>query len=121
MKYRHILLIGLVIASAVLAACSSGPQTEQKPELNTFAQCLTDQGVIMYGTEWCPHCRNQKELFGSAFEHINYIDCEANTKACTDAGIRGYPTWIINGKEFPGEQSLTSLATRTGCTITQTN
>ena len=25
-------------------------------ELDNFAQCLTDNGVKMYGTDWCSHC-----------------------------------------------------------------
>tara|TARA_Y100000310_G_scaffold319200_1_gene374189 strand:+ start:625 stop:1002 length:378 start_codon:yes stop_codon:yes gene_type:complete len=79
-------------------------------QYDEFAQYLTEQGVIMYGTEWCPHCKNNKELFGNSFQYVNYIDCDRNRDACADANIRGYPTWNVNGESYPGEQSLERLA-----------
>ena len=37
----------------------------QKPgKYDAFAQCLKTQGVLFYGAFWCPHCQNQKALFG---------------------------------------------------------
>ena len=64
----------------------------------------------MYGTEWCPHCKNQKALFGNSFQYINYIDCDKDRNACRDAEITGYPTWKRDGQNYPGEQSLYRLA-----------
>jgi 2-hydroxychromene-2-carboxylate isomerase len=32
------------------------------------------------------------------------VDSEAD--ACREAGVRGYPTWRINGMLFPGEKDL---------------
>ena len=32
----------------------------------SLAQCLTEKEVIMYGTEWCSHCKNQKAMFGES-------------------------------------------------------
>ncbi len=32
-----------------------------------FARCLTDRQVKMYGAYWCPHCAEQKEMFGESF------------------------------------------------------
>ena len=82
-------------------------------QYSEFAQYLTDQGVIMYGTEWCGHCKNNKKLFGDAFQYVNFIDCDEQRQVCSDAGIRGYPTWEVNGKLYPGEQSLERLAALT--------
>ena len=74
-----------------------------------FAKYLTEQGAVMYGTEWCSHCKNQKEFFGSSFQYINYTDCDRNKVACTNAGIVSYPTWKINGQKYIGEQSIEKL------------
>lgn len=82
-----------------------------------FAQCLTDKGVKMYGTEWCQHCKNQKELFGDSFKFVDYVDCDGNKDECTAAGIRGYPTWIINGEQYAGEQKLSKLAELSECEL----
>ena len=86
-------------------------------EYDSFASCLTEKGVTMYGTEWCPHCKNQKALFGDSFNNVDYVDCDSDRNACTSAGVRGYPTWKINGQNYPGEQSLERLAILTGCEL----
>src|ERR1700704_1177914 len=59
--------------------------------LDTFAQCLSSKGVKMYGAYWCPHCEEQKELFGSSFDHGLYIECgikgsRAEQKGCLHPG-----------------------------------
>ena len=87
----------------------------EKQSLDYFAQCITDAGAIMYGTEWCPHCKNQKAVFGDSFIFIEYVDCDLNQKKCVEAGIKGFPTWIIDGKPYSGEQPLYRLRELTGC------
>ena len=79
-----------------------------------FAKYLSEQGVKMYGTEWCSHCKNQKELFGASFQYVNYIDCDKKREECSSAGVQGYPTWRINGQNYPGEQPLERLAQLSG-------
>src|ERR1017187_14392 len=66
--------------------------------LDTFARCLKARGAKMYGAWWCPHCEEQKELFGFAFQFVNYTECSPEGKhtmndTCKQAGITGYPTW----------------------------
>lgn len=85
---------------------------------NTFAKCLTERGVSMYGTETCPHCKNQKAMFGDAFKYINYTDCEKNLQACLDKNIIGYPSWTFpDGRLLQGEQSLEILSRVSGCQL----
>jgi hypothetical protein len=89
--------------------------------LDVFAKCITDKGAIFYGAYWCSHCNNQKKSFGDSIKYIKYVECavegqpQVQTADCTKAGIGGYPTWIINGKSYPGEQSMANLAKLTGC------
>jgi glutaredoxin len=71
----------------------------------------------MYGTEWCSHCKNQKAAFGSSFEYVYYVDCDKDKDECIKAGVKGYPTWQINGENYPGEQSFERLAFLTGCSV----
>ena len=105
----------VLIVLSFLAGCSNKPG-----RYDSFAQCLTEKGVTMYGTEWCSHCQNQKKLFGRSFGNINYIDCDRDKNACLAAGVEGYPTWVIDGKTYPGEQRLERLATLSGCELTKT-
>jgi hypothetical protein len=91
--------------------------------LDGFAQCLTDKGTKMYGAWWCPHCADQKEMFGYAFQYVNYTECSPEgqrtmNEACTKAGIKGYPTWqFADGSRVQGPQPLTVLADKTGCKL----
>ncbi len=87
----------------------------------SLAEHLTQKGAKMYGAYWCPHCYEQKQLFGKqAWEKITYVECEATalknpqTEVCAKAGIKGYPTWSIDGKLDPGAKKLAKLAELSG-------
>lgn len=86
----------------------------------SLAKHLGQTGAKMYGAYWCPHCLEQKELFGKqAFSNVEYVECDPNgenpqPKRCQDAGIKSYPTWEINGKLHQGTQSLSELAKLSG-------
>jgi glutaredoxin len=104
--------IFLSIILIILIGCTSKEIT-----LGDFAQCLTEKEAVMYGTEWCPHCQSQKALFEEFFQYINYVDCELNREDCIEKGIQGFPTWIIDGESYPGEQPLSKLASLAKCEI----
>lgn len=80
-----------------------------------FAKCLTDKGIIMYGVDSCHFCTQQKQMFGNNFIYINYVNCDSHKEECIEAGIRGYPTWLINTTLYPGKKSLDWLANASGC------
>ena len=72
----------------------------------------------MYGAYWCPHCYDQKQLFGKeAAKEIPYIECapdgqNSQTSLCQSIPeIEGFPTWNVNGQFLAGAQSLETLAT----------
>lgn len=112
------LIITLAVAIVALAGLSiTGYFSLPAGKYDNFAKCLSAKGVTMYGTEWCSHCKNQKAMFGDSFKFVTYVECTTNQAACTAAGVTGYPTWVINGKAYPGEQSLQSLSTMAGCPL----
>ncbi len=77
---------------------------------------LNQIGAKKYGAYWCPHCYEQKQLFGKeAFSKIDYIECDAKGKnaqpqVCKDAGVKSYPNWEINGELVEGVKTLDELA-----------
>ncbi len=88
-----------------------------------LARHLKATGATMYGAWWCPHCHDQKQLFGSeAAKILPYVECDAEGKRpqvnlCrSKEGLTGYPTWEINGQFYSGTQSLQKLAELTGYT-----
>lgn len=99
-KNNRILLI-IVIAVLLIGGLvylsqntNKAPVVANPAQVDSFAQCLADKGVKMYGAEWCPHCKEQKEMFGESFAKIEYVECTIDQVKCNIAGIKGYPTWI---------------------------
>lgn len=106
-------IFGLIIISTLLlTACS---KNNAPGEYDALATCMTANGATMYGTEWCPHCKNQKEMFGNSFKLVNYVDCDKFRNECIGAGVEGYPTWKINGTNYAGTQNIYTLAEKSGC------
>ncbi len=89
-----------------------------------FAKCLSQKGVRMYGTFWCPHCNAQKEAFGKNWGYVDYVECSApdgrsQLQVCADAGIEGYPTWVFpDGNKLAGEVTAQQLSMASGCALT---
>lgn len=84
----------------------------------TLAQSLKDRGAKMYGAFWCSHCFEQKQAFGTdAVGTLPYVECYPDgykgptsiNRACIDADVQGFPTWIINGKKVEGDWPLPFL------------
>ena len=81
-----------------------------------FAKYLSQEKIVMYSAYWCPHCHDQKQLFGKrAVEELKVVECAKDGKnnqyeLCQEKGIEGFPSWEINNKIYSGTRSLTELA-----------
>ncbi|MFZ9849601.1 MAG: vitamin K epoxide reductase family protein [Vulcanococcus sp.] len=104
--------VGQGVAPAVLA-----PSTPAKIAL---AEHLTASGARIYTAYWCPHCHEQKELFGKqATEKLTVIECAPDGRnsqkaLCDSKNIQGFPTWEINGELDSGVKPLAKLAELSG-------
>jgi hypothetical protein len=112
----------LVVVGVIAFAVNNSASNSAPSPYDEFAQCLNDAGAVEYGAWWCPHCADQKELFGSSFDYVNYVECSTAARTmnqtCQDAGIEGYPTWeFADGSRLGGAQSLETLAEKTGCEL----
>ena len=120
-------LLPKVIVIAVIVAIVGGTiffvKKRQNNRLDAFARCLSDKGAKMYGAFWCPHCQEQKEMFGSSFEFAPYVECgikgsRAPAQVCVDANVKHYPTWVFpDGTRVEGEHPLDFLGQATGCPL----
>jgi hypothetical protein len=94
------------------------PQRQLKNELDAFAQCLSEKGIVMYGAEWCSHCQEEKNAFGNSFRLVSYVECTKNPKECLAAGIVAYPTWVFpDGKNLVGKQGVLKLSKESQCPL----
>lgn len=102
---------------------TSNNTTLTSGNIKALAQCLTDKGFKLYGAFWCPHCKTQKEMFGSAVGLLNYIECStpdgnSQTEVCNKAGIESYPTWELpDGTKVPGTKTLEELIQLSSCPV----
>ena len=111
---------------AVLLLSSCGDSLGEK--YVGFAKCLAEREAVFYGAYWCPHCVNQKAMFGKvAEEFLPYVECDprgkgGDPKLCLEKKIEGYPTWDFVGEErLSGEVALSVLAEKTGCELPANN
>lgn len=89
------LIIGLLIVGYNFFLSDSG-----KGLPFSFAQCLTEKGVVMYGSYTCSVCLAEKKLFGPSFKYLNYVECHpagpnADLKKCRKVPVEAYPTWTL--------------------------
>lgn len=90
---------------------------------DAFAKCLATHQARMYGLYWCPHCQDQKAMFGESFHYVPYVECAIKgsselAPACKMAGVKLFPSWQF-GMEAPkeGVLSLDALSDKTGCSL----
>jgi hypothetical protein len=89
-----------------------------------FAKCIASKQARMYGLYWCPHCADQKEMFGASFRYIPYQECAIKgsphelTPECKAAGVKLFPSWQFgNNPPKEGVLSLDALRDKTGCSL----
>ena len=91
---------------------------------DSFAQCLAAKQAKMYGLYWCPHCADQKAMFGASFRYVPYVECAIKgspkelAPECKVAGVTLFPSWQF-GMDPPheGVLSLQVLSQKTGCSL----
>jgi len=110
--------------TGVISVPESAPQPPEGWEITTtsgpaeiaLAEHLSSIGAKKYGAFWCPHCYEQKQLFGeTAFKKVNYIECDPRgvdpqPEACKAAAVQSYPSWEIQGEMYRGTQTLERLS-----------
>ncbi len=111
----------LAVAGGLIALASFS--SSQPGPLDGFAQCLSDKGATFYGAYWCPHCADQKKMFGRSVKKLPYVECstpdgQGQLPVCAEKEIKGYPTWVFaDGTRESRTMSLSELASRTSCVL----
>ena len=118
---KNILLYGGILI--LLAGAYYGGWHHKNHKYDAFAQCLAGKQAKMYGLYWCPHCIEQKEMFGQAFHYVPYVECAIKDSSevapqCKVAGVKLFPSWQF-GMDPPkeGVLPLETLSDKTGCSL----
>ncbi|PQO44692.1 peptidylprolyl isomerase [Blastopirellula marina] len=91
-------------------------------DLVALAKAITDSGAKFYGAVWCPHCTEQKELFGDGGEYLPFIEVTNPDRTLNDLGtslsITKLPTWVFaNGTRVEGTLTISQLVQYTGVAV----
>lgn len=120
-KRKNLLIYGSILILIAVAYYAGWRHRNHK--YDAFAQCLAAHRAKMYGLYWCPHCLEQKEMFGQSFRYIPYVECAIRNSSdlapeCKVAGVKLFPSWQF-GLDPPkeGELSLNALSAKTGCSL----
>ena len=125
MKNKFTWIIVVVIVLVGIWFLARVPAVAPTRNLDAFATCLKDKGALFYGAFWCPHCQNQKKLFGASASLLPYVECSTpdgqhQNDVCNQKGVQGYPTWVFSdNSRLTGEVDLQTLAQKTSCTLPQ--
>lgn len=111
----------IVVAALHAQASERTARGPEDPYRRGLAEQLADSGALFYGASWCPHCQEQKRLFGASEDRLPYVECSPGgprggvASSCVSAGVTTYPTWIFpDGSRVTAVISLRELAERVG-------
>ena len=117
---NRMIWVGIAI---VLIATYVGLWYHNNHRYDEFARCLGAKQAKMYGLYWCPHCIEQKEMFGKSFQYVPYEECAIRdshelTPVCKAAGVKLFPSWQFAGNPpVEGVFPLQELSDKTGCEL----
>lgn len=126
MKQKKKVFVTLVLLVVIVAGSwlvtkaitnFTGYSVNNPENINEFAKCLTEKNAELYVNAGCPHCAEQKAMFGDSLKYLKIIDCVDNPDLCLEKEIRYVPTWIINENKEVGKKSFEELAELSGCKL----
>ena len=93
-------------------------KSKEESSLKQFNNCLADNGMIIYGANWCGACISLVETLGGYDKVENvYIECTENQQLCQDEKITRYPTIRIYDEPYTDQRTLESFSQKTGCEL----
>lgn len=116
-NFRKYFIILLTIFILIFSIASVYSYMKRSGSYDSFAKCLTEKDVIVYGNDYCQYTIKQLNFFGNSKKYLNYVKCIDNKELCDSKDVKITPTWEINGKMYEQVQTFESLTAITGCKI----
>lgn len=94
----------------------TGKAVYKRSEQIQIAQCLRNEGVVLYCSGLSLNCLRQRKTLGDGFEYLSYIDCDntENIEECKDLNL---PAWKIGDRFYFGIRDYEKLIASTGCQV----
>jgi len=113
-KYLIFIAVGLIV---ILGGWAIMNYMQKPGDYDSFAQCLSEKGAIVYGNDFCSYTIKQLNFFGKSKQYLNYVKCSDNEALCDSKNVQVTPTWEIDGKMYPQVQDFQMLSSVSGCSI----
>ncbi len=83
-----------------------------------FINCLKESEFVIYGANWCGWTKKLVEMLGG-WDIVKpiYVECTEEEELCEEKGIGGFPTILLNGKEYQGARTFEEFAVASGCEV----
>lgn len=112
-SYTLLVCIAAIVLIAAFVSCVL-LNDDTDVSMDDIANNITANGWILYSTTTCPHCVEQKDVFGDDIERIVVINCDVSEDAynqCIANNITGVPAWInsVTGEVRVGMQNVDNL------------
>lgn len=115
--FKKYLIIGIIFLIIIFGFLSAYNYTKKPGNYDGFAKCLTENGVVIYGNDFCSYTANQLGMFGKSKKYLDYVKCINNEVLCDEKGVKTTPTWWIKDYKLEGVQSFERLSELSGCEI----
>ncbi len=94
-------------------------ETDIEDDMDLFVDCLKENDVTIYGSDWCPFCRDLVDSFGG-YEVVSpiYVECTEEEDRCADEMQgRGVPEIQVENEIYQGSRDLAVLGGEVGCEL----
>ncbi|MBN1915714.1 hypothetical protein JW796_01810 [Candidatus Dojkabacteria bacterium] len=123
-----IIVVSFILFGGIIGLALAAKKEISDADYSEFISCLAGKEAKLYVSSWCSFCAKQKTLFGEQQNQLTEkgvsVLCDATdgtgqAEECNEAGISGYPTWIIDNEMISGVQTLEFIAEKTECALPQ--
>lgn len=129
-KISFLVAVILISGSLYISGAFDGlranitPDESPSTEMGAFIDCLAENELVIFGSEWCPACGQLADSLGGydAIDSI-YVECtesgsEEERERCKEEAKTGYvPEIQIEGEVYEGPRDPESLGEVVGCSL----
>ena len=112
-REKAMILFGVVIAIIGIILIINYYQNNYHLDRPT-ALCIANKSSLIV-SKTCGHCAEQKRILGEHLSVFEVIYTDEHPEVFSQYNLIGVPTWIIDGRMYPGVQNVRKLKQITGC------
>ena len=114
-KILIILIVFLLIGFFVLNRRQGKQDLNQMEE---FIQCLVEENVVIYGSQYCPACTALVDQFKGYDIKLIYVECTKEQERCAKEMQTNFvPEIQINEQNYSGLKNIENIGQAVNCQL----